>query len=60
MNEPAKMIQHDFTQHSTKQLIERYATMKLTLNNPACEPCYEPIKNTMQQIKDELNRRAYA
>lgn len=54
------MIQHDFTKHTTKQLIERYATMKLTLNNPACEAVQEPVKATMEQIKDELNRRTYA
>jgi hypothetical protein len=41
------MIKHDFT--NNKAAIERYATMKLTLNNPNCEAVYEPIKNKMDK-----------
>lgn len=58
MNETAQNIQHDFTSHSTKNLIELGYFIKQGMEfTPLLK---EPKLNTLEQIKNELKRRAYA
>lgn len=58
MSEQLKTIKHDFTQHSTKSLIELGYFIKLGMEfTPLLK---EPKQDTLRQIKQELNRRAYA
>jgi len=57
-NEKLKTIQHDFTSHSTKSLIELGYFIKQGIEfTPLLK---EPKQNTLNQIKQELKRRVYA
>lgn len=58
MSEQLKTIKHDFTQHSTKSLIELGYFIKQGMEfTPLLK---EPKQNTLNKIKEELNRRANA
>lgn len=51
-------MKHDFTSHSTKNLIELGYFIKQGMEfTPLLK---EPKQKTLSQIKEELNRRAYA
>ena len=51
-------MKHDFTKHSTKSLIELGYFIKQGMEfTPLLK---EPKQDTLRQIKQELNRRAYA
>lgn len=52
------MKQHDLTNHSTQSLICLYKDKKATLNNPVCEPIHGNIRELLNQITNELKRRA--
>lgn len=57
-NEKLKTIQHDFTKHSTKSLIELGYFIKRGMEfTPLLK---EQKQDTLNQIKQELKRRAYA
>lgn len=51
-------MKHDLTKHTTPSLIVLYNDKKATLNNPVCEPIHGNIKELLNQITNELNRRA--
>lgn len=51
------MKQHDFTKHSTKSLIELGYFIKQGMEfTPLLK---EPKQNTLNQIKEELNKRSH-
>lgn len=45
---------------STKHLVVTKVSMMQTLKNPVCNPIYQPVQATINQITNELKRRAYA
>ena len=51
------MIQHDFTQQSTKQLFDIRRQLRSTLSNPFCGVLSEPVNDTIKQIDAELETR---
>jgi len=51
------MKQHDFTQHSTKQLFALRRQMKSVTQNPNCNILEVPVLSTIAQIDAELATR---
>ena len=51
---------HNIESISTKNLVVTKVSMMQTLKNPVCNPIYQPVQATINQITNELKRRAYA
>jgi len=51
------MLNHDFTQHSTKKLFDLRRQMKSVMQNPNCNILELPVLSTIAQIDAELETR---
>jgi len=51
---------HNIESISTKNLVVTKVSMMQTLKNPVCNPIYQPVQATINQITNELKRRSYA
>lgn len=51
------MLNHDFTQYSTKKLFDLRRQMKSVTQNPNCNILEVPVLSTIAQIDAELKAR---
>jgi hypothetical protein len=49
---------HDFSNHTTTQLVVLADCLKGTLQNVACEAIHDNVSDTLNQVLTEIKRRA--